>query len=127
MVWPSAIITVLAATCSGAIAENFPEDDGWGLLWERGMQYNFVPCQGRRCDFVEVWHADGSRASFEPFRNFTAARRLRGRGAGHRRHIDAWSSNPAARHQDSPGMLGGKTERLETRSRRIGAYKRSYQ
>ncbi|KAI6915127.1 hypothetical protein KC318_g98 [Hortaea werneckii] len=71
MVWRSAIITVLAATFSGAIAENFPEDDGWGLLWERGMQYNFVPCQGRRCDFVEVWHADGTRASFEPFRNFT--------------------------------------------------------
>ena len=35
------------------------------------MQYNFVPCQGRRCDVVEVWHADGTRASFEPFRNFT--------------------------------------------------------
>ncbi|KAI7152069.1 hypothetical protein KC333_g9092 [Hortaea werneckii] len=71
MVWRSAVTTVLAATFHRAIAENFPEDDGWGLLWERGMQYNFVPCQGRRCEFVEVWHADGTRASFEPFRNFT--------------------------------------------------------
>ncbi|KAI6854379.1 hypothetical protein KC338_g9286 [Hortaea werneckii] len=71
MVWRSAVPTVLAATLIGAIAENFPEDDGWGLLWERGMQYNFVPCQGRRCEFVEVWHADGTRDSFEPFRNFT--------------------------------------------------------
>ncbi|KAI7205586.1 hypothetical protein KC324_g199 [Hortaea werneckii] len=71
MAWRRAIIPVLGAAFSGAVAENFPEDDGWGLLWERGMQYNFVPCQGRRCDFVEVWHADGTRASFEPFRNFT--------------------------------------------------------
>ncbi|KAI7492004.1 hypothetical protein KC367_g9248 [Hortaea werneckii] len=71
MAWRRAIIPVLGAAFSGAVAENFPEDDGWGLLWERGMQYNFVPCQGRRCDFVEVWHADGTRTSFEPFRNFT--------------------------------------------------------